>query len=316
LTPIPRELQICIFSHVPNGQVIVIGAWGDTVGANYQQGAAYVFVKPKGGWKTTSTFDAKLIASAGKEGDGFGASVAVSGNTAVASAAAAPNPAYLYVRPHAGWKSMTETAQLRALRHARAVGPVSMSGDTVAASIDYNKVGIFAKPRGGWRDMGPTAVLTGSDVQLSDGFGIALAIDGLTAVVGSPFAQIGNNYDQGAGYLFVRPAQGWKNMTQTAKLTASDGMAFDTFGTSAGISGSTVAFGAPYADSYKGWAYVYVEPKGGWKTTSKFEARIRGKGVKSNDGFATGLSFNGDVLVVGSPLGGSSQQGVAYVFGK
>ena len=36
-------------------------------------------------------------------------------------------------------------------------------------------------------------------------------------------------------------------MTQTAKLTASDGAAGDDFGDSVSISGNTVVVGAPYA---------------------------------------------------------------------
>jgi hypothetical protein len=55
---------------------------------------------------------------------------------------------------------------------------------------------------------------------------------------------IGDNIDQGSAYVFVKPAGGWANMTETAKLTASDGAANDFFGNSVAISGDTVVVGA------------------------------------------------------------------------
>ena len=44
--------------------------------------------------------------------------------------------------------------------------------------------------------------------------------------------------------MFTEPGSGWANMTQTAKLTASDGAAGDLFGYSVSISGNTVVVGA------------------------------------------------------------------------
>ena len=44
--------------------------------------------------------------------------------------------------------------------------------------------------------------------------------------------------------MFTESGSGWANMTQTAKLTASDGAAGDGFGCSVSISGNTVVVGA------------------------------------------------------------------------
>jgi len=70
------------FSVAISGDTVVVGADGD----NSDQGSAYVFVKPGGGWATTSAFTAKLTASDGAAGDYFGASVAISGDTVVVGA--------------------------------------------------------------------------------------------------------------------------------------------------------------------------------------------------------------------------------------
>ncbi|HTR35624.1 MAG TPA: FG-GAP repeat protein, partial [Bryobacteraceae bacterium] len=66
---------------------IVAGAYAATINGNSYQGAAYVFVKPGGGW-TTATQTAKLTASDGASNNKLGQSVGVSsdGSTIVASA--------------------------------------------------------------------------------------------------------------------------------------------------------------------------------------------------------------------------------------
>ena len=72
-----------------------------------------------------------------------------------------------------------------------------------------------------------------------DRFGISVAIDGDTAVVGA-YGDDDNGLSSGSAYVFVKPGSGWANMTETAKLTASDGAAGDFFGRSGAISGDIV----------------------------------------------------------------------------
>ena len=67
------------------------------------------------------------------------------------------------------------------------------------------------------------AKLTGSDSVANDRLGWSVTVSGDTVVVGAPTDDVGSNADQGAAYVFVKPSTGWANMTQTAKLTASDG---------------------------------------------------------------------------------------------
>jgi hypothetical protein len=71
---------------------------------------------------------------------------------------------------------------------------------------------------------------------------------------------------QGAAYVFTEPAQGWTDMTQSAKLTASDGIEADDYGNSVSLDGETIGVGAPNqtvnGHSDQGAAYVYSEPGG------------------------------------------------------
>ena len=48
-----------------SGDTVVSGAAGDDVGTNTDQGSAYVFVKPVGGWAGLLQENAKLTASDG-----------------------------------------------------------------------------------------------------------------------------------------------------------------------------------------------------------------------------------------------------------
>lgn len=105
------------------------------------------------------------------------------------------------------------------------------------------------------------AKLTASDGAALDFFGWSVAISGDTVVVGAVLDDIGANADQGSAYVFVKPVGGWMNMTQTAKLTASDGAAGDGFGFSVAVSGDTAVVGASGdtigANTDQGSAYVF-----------------------------------------------------------
>ncbi len=111
-----------------HGDTIVVGAPGADGNVD-QSGAAYVFVKPSGGWGS-ATETAKLTASDGSVSyigalrlplsDAFGNSVSVHGDTIVVGAPGADGnvadsgAAYVFVKPSGGWVDGTETAKLTA----------------------------------------------------------------------------------------------------------------------------------------------------------------------------------------------------------
>ena len=100
-----------------------------------------------------------------------------------------------------------------------------------AATADQGAAYVFTEPGSGWANMTQTAKLTASDGAADDRFGDSVSISGNTVVVGAPNATVGGNSGQGAAYVFTEPGSGWANMTQTAKLTASDGAADDSSAT-------------------------------------------------------------------------------------
>jgi hypothetical protein len=318
------------YSVAIDGDTVVAGAYGATIGSDrYDQGAAYVFVEPAGGW-TNMTQTARLTASNGAKDDWFGASVSISGNTIAIGAAYAQNDSYdgavyVFVKPAAGWRTTSNfNAELTPL-NGTGFGEFGMStaiaGDTVVAGAQGATVGsnlyqgavyIFVKPAGGWAgSLTSVAELTASDGQIGDRLGQAVAVSGDT-VIGGAYQ---NDTARGAAYVFTMPEGGWSNMTQTAKLTASDGAAYDWFGYSVAIAGNTVVVGASDATNFQGKAYIYVKPTSGWETTSQFRAELIAGDGSANDAFGISVSISGRTVAVGSAgWNGGSQQGAAYVF--
>src|SRR5208337_4114324 len=102
----------------------------------------------------------------------------------------------------------------------------------VATAGWQGAVYVYTEPTSGWTNMTQTAKLTASDGMAKDNFGATISISGNTVVVGAEGATVGANPKQGAAYVFTEPSAGWANMTQTVKLSASDGAANSQFGSS------------------------------------------------------------------------------------
>ncbi|MCZ6544296.1 MAG: PKD domain-containing protein, partial [Chloroflexi bacterium] len=104
------------------------------------------------------------------------------------------------------------------------------------------------------------AKLTASDGAASDFFGFDAAVSGDTVVLSSE-RDDDNGTNSGSAYVFVEPGGGWTgNLTEIAKLIASDGAAFDQFGRDVAVSGDTVVAGAQNDDdngTNSGSAYVF-----------------------------------------------------------
>ncbi len=139
-----------------------------------------------------------------------------------------------------GQTASAQTDDLTAsVRGHRAISRLKKSGDSDSLRAAFNQ---------SRTQNGQAAVSVQGDDQLTvpngaadDNFGYSIAVSGDTAVVGSPFEDIGANIDQGAAYVFIRNGTNW---TQQTRLVASDGIGDDVFGFSVGISGDTIIVGA------------------------------------------------------------------------
>ena len=75
-------------------------------------------------------------------------------------------------------------------------------------------------------------------------------------VIGAPV----NNDSIGAAYEFDKPASGWKNTTETVKVTPSDGQKGDAFGLSIVLDKSGLFVGSPLhmiPPDHRGAIYVF-----------------------------------------------------------
>jgi hypothetical protein len=204
---------------------------------------------------------------------------------------------------------------------------VAMTGNTIVAGAPEATVGsnseqgagyVFVKPSTGWTDGTETAKLTAADGAPVQVLGQTAAISGNTAIFGAPAATINGNLAQGAVYIFAASQSGWATMTSTAKLTASDGAAYDGFGDAVAISGNTIAVGAVNAivnDFSEGTAYLFAKPTGGWKSTSNFNSKLIPSDLWPEGGFGWSVLLSGGMAWAGAP-GAYYDIGEVYLFGS
>jgi hypothetical protein len=173
------------------------------------------------------------------------------------------------------------------------------------------------------------AYLKASNTGAGDQFGISVAINGDTVVVGayeedSNAAGVnGNQADNsaagaGAAYVFVRSGGVWR---QQAYLKASNTGAGDVFGWSVAVSGDTAVVGAigegsnatgvngNQADNsavFSGAAYVFVRSGGAWSQQAYLKASNSGK----SDSFGWSVAIDGDTVVVGADWEDSNAIGI------
>ncbi len=241
----------------------------------------------------------------------LGESVAVSGGTVVAGQYPVRlKLAYVYQGNSSGWGNTLPLATLASPpSEERFNAYVAMDGDTVVIGSPAFETGdgyvyVYVKPAGGWTNMFPTAILTPSGT--NDGFfGGSVSISGDTIVVG------GTSYDTADNaYVFVKPAGGWTNMTETAKLTASDELVTSEFAESVAVSGNTIAVGAPGSDRSTGKAYVFVEPAGGWTNMTE-TAKLGASDALADARIGNSISIDGNNILVGAPNPGNGAPTIA-----
>ena len=182
-----------------SGDTVVVGApnthWGST------KGAAYVFTVPEGG-ETSVPGSVVLASPRAMEGDIFGFSVAISGDTIVVGA------------PGEG---------------------LDEQGDRTFKGVAY----VFTRPHGGWVSSSDAARLTAPDAPPETWFGTSVAVSGDSVVVGAPGHRY-RSWEEvpTAAYVFTKPNEGWTDTSEAANSpprtvpwTASLGIRLPSVGT-------------------------------------------------------------------------------------
>src|SRR5262245_51627210 len=314
------------FSVAISGDTVVIGALLNDVGANRDQGSAYVFTRSGAVW----TQQQKLIAQDGAANDTLGYSVAISGDTVVVGApmndvgaSRGQGSAYVFTGNSTVWTQQQKLTANDGAANDSLGGSVAISGDTVVVGENIDKVGateghgsayVFTRNGTVWTQQ---QKLIADDGAEGDQFGRSVAISGDTLVVGAPFGDIGGNFSQGSAYVFTRSGAVW---TLQQKLTADDGEAGDFFGLAVALNGDTLVVGAVndhiggnVGALGQGSAYVFSRSGTVWTQRQKL---IADDGA-ADDRFGSAVAFSGDTVVIGARLDdidSNRDQGSVYVF--
>ncbi len=299
-----------------SSNTVVAGAHGDDDNG-YFSGSAYVYR-----WNGISYDEYKLTASDGASEDYFGISVSIFGDTVVVGATqdddngSNSGSAYVYRWNGTSYDEYKLTASDGAI--------FDEFGNSVSISDDVVVVGAYCDDDNGtvsgsayvyrWNDA--TSVydeykLIASDGAVGDHFGRSVAVSGDTVVVGTSEDDDKGN-DSGSVYVYR-----WNDTISAYdeyKLTASDGISYDNFGTSVAIDGDYVVIGARGTDNngdYAGSVYVYR-----WNGTGYDEYKFHAPDGASYDYFGQSVSISGDIVVVGAygDDDNGSDSGSAYIF--
>ncbi len=289
-----------------SGDTAVVGAPRPSYSGG---GKVYVFVRSGAIW----TEQQKLM-TADPFAYPFGASVSVSGDTAVvgASATDGAGAAYVFVRTGTSWTQQARFNGSGGNNEDAFGGSVSASGDTILVGAgrengtsgpEAGAVHVFVRGGTSWTEQ---AKLIASDAAAFDGFGGSVSISGDTAVVGAPSAVAST----GAAYVFVRSGTTW---TEQQKLVTQDTGAYHS-GTSVSVFGDTAVVGGPSSGASLGAAgTVFVYARSG--TTWAEQPKVTASDAAAYDEFGASVSLFEDTLVVGAPRADAAA-GAAYAFAR
>ncbi|APR80856.1 Hypothetical protein A7982_06203 [Minicystis rosea] len=228
-----------------SGETAIVGAPGHDANGSFS-GAAYVFERIGGVfWDQPK----KLLPPDIAAGDGFGASVAISGDTALIGTDS-DESARVFVRSGNTWAQQAKLTAADGVAGDTFGGAVALSGDTAVIGAYWDdfqgiikgSAYVFVRSGSTWTQQ---AKLLASDGSAGDAFGAAVAVSGDTAVIGATWDSDFGVYS-GSAYVFVRSGGVW---TEQQKLLASDGTSNDYFGNAVAVSGDTAFIGAYQTDS-------------------------------------------------------------------
>jgi hypothetical protein len=284
------------------GDLIVVGApLYDLFGASSDEGVAFVFAKPPGGWSGTPTPVARLQAS---------------------------NPNPFHANEHVGISVALDGDVI-------AVGADSY--ELVRAASDEGAVFVYHRPVGGWSgtltETARLSVSAPNPFDGAEGLGRSVAIEGDVIVAGADLYDFaGPNSNEGAAFVYLKPPGGWSGtQVEAARLQAAAANPVNPavhLGQAIALSGDTVIVGAELYDlvgasSDEGVAFVYVRPPGGWSGTLSEAAQLRAATPNphnSDEFFASAVAIDGDSVAVGARSydlsAATSSEGALFLYAK
>ncbi|MCP4121756.1 MAG: hypothetical protein GY751_08375, partial [Bacteroidetes bacterium] len=258
----------------------------------------------------------RVLATDGNSGDLFGGNVAISGEWAVVGAfsdngiGSNSGSAYVYNFNGATWVFDQKLIASDETANDEFGWNVAVSGEVIVIGAHRGNsntgAAYFFRYNGTiWIE---EQKVIASDPGSGEFFGGSVDVSGAKTVIGAPL----DNSGQGAAYVFSYDGTTWIEVT---KLTASDGVGGDNFGSSVAISGENILVSAHNDDDNggnSGSAYVFLFDGSTWNQDQKLTAS---DGV-SSDQFGYNVSLSGDRAILGAlnDDDNGSNSGSAYIF--
>jgi len=303
-----------------DGTTALVGALQADIEGVKDTGAAYVYVRDNSVWRQ----QAKLVAQPAFAEDTLGGKVALKKNIAMLGVMRRDDKGkdsgavVSFERESNNWK-----------QHHIFTAPDAKPGDAFGQSIaltenhlvigaprndalglDSGAAYIYQRENDTWHFQ---TKITASDGAAEDLFGISVAIDGNTILVGADLHDE-KAEDAGAVYVYAYDDNQWK---QEAKLTASDGGKTDIFGVRVAISKNTALISARRDDIEgmgidAGSAYIFVREGGIWTQ----RAKLTSPDGQADDRFGRGVALDGDTAIISAMNhdANGSNTGALYVY--
>lgn len=308
-----------------SGDYAIIGAPGKDLGANTNQGKAYIFKRSGTSWSQ----EVALTASDGAAQDNFGHTVSISGDYAIVGAPyknvgniTDQGKTYIFKRSGATWNEEAAITSSDGVASDQFGYSVSISGDyaivgaflkQVGANFNQGKAYIFKRSGTSWTQ---EADLVASDGATGDLFGHSVSISDDYALVGAHLKDINSKMNQGKAYIFKRSGKLWN---EEADIVASDASDYDNFGFSVSISDDYIIVGASTKDvgnnNIQGKAYIFKRFGNTWTE----QAELVGSGASPSDNFGWSVSISGNHVIVGAPkddVGSNTDEGKVFFYSR
>ena len=299
-----------------SGDTAVVGAPHKTVDGEVHAGVVYIFVRSGGAW----TLQAEISDPDVHADDSFGQSVAISGDTVLASSTDLDrddvNPygaVFVFVRSGSTWSGQARLRDHSGTHSDLFGSAISLDGDTAVIAeaskslpgrLYVGAVFVFARSGATWslQEM----IADPNDVA-GDYFGDKVALSGDTVLVGDQHRRTADRQPAGGVvYAYVRSGTTWERQ---ATLSPSDASVYDFFGKQVALSGDTalVAGETNADDSRAGVVYVFGREGSTWSQL----VQLSSPDAADPRSFGVFVALSDDFALVGSSGATASGVGVA-----
>ena len=285
------------------GAWAVVGARNDNNEGGARAGAVYVYERiAEGAWVQRT----KIVAPDGSLEDQFGSSVSFYRGRLLVGAPGVSNrtgAAYVFERFGSVWTFLgkLEAADGAAGHAFGATLSLGAEGAVIGAPgydtpdlTDTGSVYVFAFVNGEWvlADQ-----LSASNGAAGARFGASVAVDSTRILVGADGHDSSGLEENGAGYIFEKQGNDWKEVRRIEAVDAGGG---DNFGASVALQGRFAVIGARWHRNAQGQragaAYLYEEKDSEWQPFVKLVAPDGAVG----DQFGYAVDFDVDHVLVGA----------------